>query len=349
MKVRVQGRGSGKLVHKTAYFGEVAIGSPRQTFTVVFDTGSGNLLVPGEDCTSGACEQHKRFSHSQSQSAQRVTCKEDGGSPNDEVTITFGTGKVTGRCFMDSLCLGEVCQESSFISTTFESANPFKWFTFDGVLGLALPTMSQGPSFNLMTQLTQRLRQPLFSVFLSDFDTEESEVTFGEVRPEHQGSDLFWVPVSRDSGYWEVRIDDVTLDNKPQEVCAECFVAVDTGTSELAGPSEVIAALEDKVNVAPDCTNFDDLPQLGFKIGKYVLNLDPKDYVDNEGGSSCKVAFMPLDVPPPQGPLFVFGIPFLQKFLTVYDANQKRVGFAVAKHNGQGDSAQRPSLVLLGH
>merc|ERR1719174_329232 len=112
--------------------------------------------------------------------------------PHDEVTITFGTGEIWGRCLQDNICIGTVCDRGSFIAATYESRNPFKWFAFDGVLGLALPSMSQGPDFNLMSRLKEGrvLRSALFSVFLSDFDSERSEVTFGEVKDHHLASDL---------------------------------------------------------------------------------------------------------------------------------------------------------------
>mmetsp|Transcript_49210 Transcript_49210/g.88880 ORF Transcript_49210/g.88880 Transcript_49210/m.88880 type:complete len:438 (-) Transcript_49210:75-1388(-) len=347
------GRRSG-VVHKTAYFGRLDIGSPGQSFSVVFDTGSGNLMVPADDCKSEACAVHDRFLQSKSPTARDVSCDGtppvDGQeAPRDEVTITFGTGEIWGRCLQDNICIGNVCDRGSFIAATYESRNPFKSFAFDGVLGLALRSMSQGNDFNFMHRMGghRSLRQALFSVFLSDLDNERSEVTFGEVKREHLASNLFWVDVARDTGYWEVQIEDITLDNHPQELCANCYVAVDTGTSELAGPSEVVDQLAQKLNVLIDCSNYQSLPKLGFVIGGHILNLEPHDYVDRDG-NRCDVSLMPLDVPPPKGPLFVFGIPFLQKFYTVYDENTRQIGFGVAKHKNQGSFLAKELLVDIG-
>jgi len=326
-----------KNVHKTAYFGKLTIGNPKQAFSVVFDTGSANLMVPSEDCKSTACQSHKRFQEASSSTVHQVNC--DGsdikpGTDPDEVTITFGTGHITGRCLQDDVCIGNLCAKAALIVSTDESRQPFASFAFDGVLGLALEKMSQGPMFSVMSRLSQgqSLQRPLFSVFLSDTDKENSEITFGDMKKEHMASEVYWVNVNPTSGYWEVQIEDITLDNKPQKLCQECRVAVDTGTSQIAGPTTVINALSSLLNVQSDCSNYKSLPKLGFIIGGLVLNLAPRDYIDKSDDDYCDVSLMSLDVPPPKGPLFVFGIPFLQKYYTVYDYNTSRVGFAVAKH-----------------
>jgi hypothetical protein len=221
-------------------------------------------------------------------------------------------------------------------------------FTFDGVLGLALNEMSQGEDFNFMHRLSASalLRDPIFGVFLSDNDFDGSEITFGEIKHEHLASELIWAEVVHDSGYWEVQISDITVNDEPQSICVDCKVAVDTGTSELAGPSDIVLKIEKILNVHRDCSNYNSLPNLGFVVNGHVLNLQPRDYVD-KAGSNCDLALMALDVPPPNGPLFVFGIPFLQRFYTVYDAKSKKVGFGVSKHKGQTPANSQARLTRI--
>jgi len=330
-------------MRKTAYFGQVAIGSPDQLFSVVFDTGSGNLLVPSTDCDSQVCKSHRRFSHLNSSSNAQVSCDgldtpiNQGGSKADEVSITFGTGEVWGKCLQDQICLGQTCAHGSFVASSFESEMPFQTFAFDGVLGLSLMSLSQGPSFNFMGILQQAgvLKAPIFAVYLSDRDSEPSEVTFGSMKEDLMASELLWAKVARDSGYWEVQIEDITIDDVPQDLCPGCYVAVDTGTSELAGPTDVVEQLAQRLRVRTDCSNYAALPKLGFLIEGKPLNLDPSDYVDKAADGACSISLMDLDVPPPRGPLFVLGIPFLQKYYTVYDQAEKKVGFALAKHDRQ--------------
>lgn len=342
-------------IHKRiAFYGQIAIGTPPKEYSVVFDSGSGNLIVPARGCDSKACEIHKRYDENASTTAIEVSC--DGSPrlpesppPHDEVEIGFGTGEVRGRCAQDKVCIGDICSRNSFIEATYESRVPFADFAFDGVLGLALPSMSQGANFNWMHELSEQsmLHQSLFSVFLSNDDAEPSEISFGEIKRDHLASEVVWKAVERDTGYWEVRLSDITLDNFPQKLCSNCHVAIDTGTSEIAGPPDVINELRRRLSVWGDCSNFDQLPTLGFVFGDDVLNLDPSDYVDKSEGV-CDLSMMTLEVPPPNGPLIVLGIPFLQKFYTVYDYANTRVGFGVAKHKGLTDGRAKAMMVSLG-
>lgn len=95
-----------------------------------------------------------------------------------------------------------------------------------------------------------------------------------------------------------------------------------------------------------DCSNYKTLPDLGFVIGENILNLKPQDYVD-KGPDGCEVSLMPLDVPPPNGPLFIFGDPFLRKYYTAYDSANRKVGFATARHMDTPPEAAATLLVSL--
>mmetsp|Transcript_10589 Transcript_10589/g.31092 ORF Transcript_10589/g.31092 Transcript_10589/m.31092 type:complete len:437 (-) Transcript_10589:368-1678(-) len=348
---QVRAKSASKLVHKTAYYGRLEVGTPRQVFTVVFDTGSGNLMLPSTFCHSHACTMHKRFDPKASATAENIEA--DGsssrrGAARDQITVTFGTGEISGVFMQDDVCIGSLCTNLRFVGATDETDDPFSSFNFDGVLGLALPQMSQGSEFSLMDHLmgSEALKKPLFSVFLSDSDMESSEITFGDIKSNRMASDMFWQPVSRPTGYWQVQIKDITINNQRQSLCTDCQVAVDTGTSQLAGPTNVINDLAKRLNVKQDCSNYRDLPRLGFVVGDHILNLNPQDYVD-KGSNGCEVSLMPLDVPPPNGPLFIFGDPFLRKYYTAYDRASNSVGFATASHVGMQPEEAAALLISL--
>jgi len=321
------------------YYGKIAIGTPKQLFSVVFDTGSGNLLVPSSTCTDEACTSHRKFDSALSATSVEIASSHH---PNkavgkngqrDSVTITFGTGEMTGVFVKDNVCIGTICAVTNFITATKESTDPFSLVPFDGVLGLALPQLAEDTSFSLVDSMVKAgvLKRNLFSVYFAKGEISQSEITFGDIRQNRISSEIVWAPVSN-PGYWQVEIRDVALNDEPMGLCFKrCQIAADTGTSLLAGPTSMVDKLVRKLNVASDCSNYDSLPRLGFVLGDTTLELTNADYVDHSP-EGCALTFMPLDIPPPRGPLFILGDPFLRKYYTVYDRERLRLGFAVAYH-----------------
>lgn len=337
-KVRSLTDGDGS--QSSEYYGRITVGTPPQEFHVVFDTGSGNLMLPSTQCDNEACKAHNRYNTGTSTTmldvayAEKPDQQTDDQGNRDLVTITFGTGEVTGIFLRDIICVGDVCTQGNFVAATEESTEPFLMAPFDGILGLALPQLSEGAHFNIMDCMVreQSLKTHIFSVFFAVAEGEDSEISFGDYRPERMASKLVWVPITS-NGYWQVPMSDIAIGNKPAGLCnGECRVVVDTGTSLIAGPTHIVDRLEALLSVADNCSNLGTLPVLGFVVAGHVLNMLPEDYVSVDVDDGCDLALMALDIPPPKGPLFIFGDPFLRKYYTVYDRENLRVGFAVAKH-----------------
>ncbi|CAN0369430.1 unnamed protein product, partial [Ectocarpus sp. 13 AM-2016] len=88
--------GEGKVIVKdyqnAQYYGQVEIGTPPQSFEVIFDTGSANLWVAGSKCGL-SCGLHSRYAASKSS-----THAEDGR----DFEITYASGPVSGSLSADT-------------------------------------------------------------------------------------------------------------------------------------------------------------------------------------------------------------------------------------------------------
>jgi hypothetical protein len=352
--------------HKTTYFGTVQLGFPAQEFSMVFDTGSGHVIVPSKNCKSESCLTHRRYDPKKSSAG--VDIDADGslvedGAERDQVTVGFGAGEVMGEFAKDTLCLGLDesngtgigCVESMKLIQAIEmSDNPFASFAFDGVVGLGLAALSFQPEYSFLGMLGAqgRLAQPHVGLFLAHSDEEESEISFGGHSPERLQSPLSWTPVHQpELGYWQINIKGISLGGKPLDFCNgdDCKAIVDSGTSHFGVPVPLLAPLQEALttkhtgNGTIDCRTV-AAPDLEVDLGDFKLTLSTKDYarrmpflISNgaDGERICRPRLMRVALPQLGSKLFILGEVVLKRYYTVFDWGQKRVGFGLSAQEKQ--------------
>lgn len=312
------------------YFGEISLGSPAQTFMVIFDTGSSNLWVAGAQCDS-SCRGKSEYDSSQS-----VTYVANG----TDFAIQYGSGPVSGYWSHDDLLMGgALVKQQQFAEVTDASGlgAAFQAGKFDGILGLAFESISIDhivtPFGNAVAQ--GAVPRPVFAFSLGREDGEDGELTLGAIDRDRFVGDITWLKLNA-ATYWQTPLDGVTLGG--ESVSRVRNAIFDTGTSLITLPPRDAKALAKSVGARAlggsgeyflACSKVDKLPTLTFTVQGFDIELEGRDYTIPDG-PICLLAVMGLQVPGIEGGLSILGDVVLRKYYSVFDYANERVGLAIA-------------------
>ena len=336
------------------YVGTIGVGTPKQQFRVVMDTGSSNLWVPDSTCTdytkSPSCRVQNKYQNKSSSTFVDKCSSWDGCS----LLLPYGSGTVFGTLSMESVEVGGLTlPHTNFGRVTQEPGPLSEWGApvFDGILGLAYPIIAM-PMFSFLPgpfdEMMSRHLVPhnYFSVYLSSVENDtKSYVAFGDIPAgNHDPDTMVTVPMDKmqpELGYWCVSVTGIKVAGQTQPGTSGIIGVVDTGTSLIAGPPAVVNPIIAQVNATQDCSNVHTLPNISFTVSlgdgaTKDMVLTPQEYTYRQtyaDGSpdQCQCGLFAFDAGEGLPPLWILGDPFIRTYFTVFNRGANNVQFAKSK------------------
>ncbi|KAI9438009.1 acid protease [Lactarius indigo] len=312
--------------YSVLWYGTISVGTPPQPFTVDFDTGSSDLVLPSTTCDR-SCHWHTLYNTSGSTTAQDL-----------ETPFILGYGDnstVIGMLYRDDVNVaGYMAKEQTLgAATSYSDGLTRQHFHPDGLLGLAFPSLSSFGAIPIFQTLAAQgsFTSDSFGVYLA---RTYSELYLGGTNNNLYKGDFTYVQLTNE-GYWQTNMDALYVNR--QKIADVTDVIIDTGSSLIVGDNKTVRALYNHIpGSAPadfgpgyytiPCS-FNSTISVHFGGAKFAL--DPQTFnigavsansTDCLGGIAANNDFSIA--------FWILGDVFLQNVYTEFDVGNKRIGFA---------------------
>ncbi|KWU42441.1 acid protease [Rhodotorula sp. JG-1b] len=338
-----------------AYYGSIGIGSPTQTFDVIFDTGSADFFVPSANATTS----HQKFSTADSSTIEVSSAEWD---------ITYGTGSSSGYLARDTVTVGGLAVPKTIFALADTTATVITNLPSDGICGLAFSTIATSGAPTVFENAISAglISKPEFGFYLQrakDLTSESSgtvgggQLCFGCTDNSKYTGSLNWIPVSA-RAYWEIPSDGITINNNVVDGTSFA-AAIDTGTSLTYVPTAVAKALYAQIGGTPagdgsgeyyvPCVS--PFEAIGFSFGGVNYNVPLGDiylgYASSSDKSQCIIGILGQDMYDADGnQVAIIGALFLKSVYSVFSYSNNgapAVAFAPSITSGVTSTSSSPS------
>ncbi|KAF9220295.1 acid protease [Gyrodon lividus] len=313
------------------WFGSIEIGTPPQLFvahtlTVMMDTGSSDLILPGPDCER-SCDGHEIYEPDDSLTSVGL---------DESFSIDYvDNNHVSGELYTDTVTIAGLTANEQIIGAalTYSPGLQVPKFLGDGLMGMAFQSVSAYDA------------SPVFQTLVSDGQTNEAvfalsledpgpELYLGGTNPDMYIGDFTYTAVTT-PGFWEVRIDSIQVNG--ETVLTDVASIMDTGSEFIFGQPEDVVAIYEAIPGAEALDLLvdgyytfpcDEVPNISFTFGGTSFPISSHNI--NGGAISpdsedCIGTIVGADI---GESTWLVGNAFLSDVYTAFDVGNMRVGFA---------------------
>ncbi|KIY42838.1 acid protease [Fistulina hepatica ATCC 64428] len=323
------------------YTASIGVGADDTSYDLLLDTGSSNTWV-GAD--------------------KAYTVTSTSTYTGYHVEALYGSGYFFGKEYIDEVTITDdlVIPEQSIGVATISIG----FSGYDGILGIGPVDLTEGTlvgastteiptvANNLYTDGT--ISEDVIGIFFqpdsSDGDTT-GVLTWGGVDSSYYSGDITYTDITTTaeaSYYWGID-QSVTYGSSGTTIMSSTAGIVDTGTTLIYLPSDAYEAYVSATGASEDiltgmlkisATDYDSLESLYFTIGGTEFELTPDAQVwprtlnTDIGGTSSDIYLIIADMGSDSGDGldFINGYTFLERFYSVFDTTNSRVGFATTAY-----------------
>lgn len=315
------------------YLVAVQIGTPAQTITMDFDTGSSDFWVFSNYTPSSQRSGHAYYSPGSSSSAVFQSGK--------TWDVQYGDGSSSsGVVWADTVVIGGVTATSQAVECATGVSSEFVSNTQnDGLVGLAFDvynTCTPGACATFMENVVSTLPSPLFASYLKN--GVAGAYDFGYINSNHYTGSITYTPVTS-KGYWEFSTTGYAI-GTAAEVNTGYTAIVDTGTSLIYLPAALVKAYYAKVSGSSNSATYggyvypcsSTLPSLTIYISGVAFTVPGSRLT--YAPESSRTCFGALQSSASIG-INILGDAFINNFYIIFDyvseSAPSQIGFATQK------------------
>ncbi|KAI0294582.1 aspartic peptidase domain-containing protein [Russula brevipes] len=303
-------------------------------FNLILDTGSTDLLVPGNNCT--ACGNITHFYNPHLSGGKDL---------RKNVSEIYGSANATGELYQDAVSIaGLKVQHQTFVAATAYSDGLDFSSELDGIAGFAYPSLSSINATPLFQSLVQQ-KQIASGVFGVSLAPNCSKVHLGGIDPNYLDKDFAHFNIvgkKHNRGFWMVNTTAVSAGGV--DAMGPKFTIVDTGTSFVIVDNRTAGDFYKKIHgssyyedgIFSIPCGFDKNVTVTFSGDKNGFDIPPGDFKlgaadvgsNATGTGTCYGAIVAADLEKDQ---MILGDVFLRNVYTKFDFDKNQVGFAALR------------------